>query len=71
MIMPRADRINRTDRKNSLLASPMIHVSRMFRMIHTCRMVIMMFVSRTIPIIRMTPVSPENTAGSGEQGDAG
>jgi hypothetical protein len=49
----------------------MIGITRMFPMIHTCRMVIMMFVSRTTAIVWMTSVLPENAPGSGEQGAGG
>ena len=45
----------------------MIHVPRMFTMIHTRRSV----GSRTVPIALVIPVSRENTSGNREQGDAG
>ena len=49
----------------------MIHVSRMFPMIHTGRMFLLAASSWTIPIVRMIPVAAENTSGSSEQGDGG
>jgi hypothetical protein len=52
-------------------AFPMIHVSRMFPMIHTGRMFLMAASSWTIPIVRMIPVTAENTSGGSEQGDGG
>jgi len=49
----------------------MINISRMFSMIHTRRMFIIMGISRTVPILRMIAVAGENAASGGEQGEAG
>jgi hypothetical protein len=46
----------------------MIHIARIFLVIPATSQ---MFVSQTIPIIRMIPVSGKNTAGDGEQGETG
>jgi hypothetical protein len=70
MILPRAHRINRPDGKKSSLADLMIRITGIFAVIHARQLVVMMLIHWTA-IIRMIPVSGENAAGDGEQGDAG
>jgi hypothetical protein len=49
---------------------PMILISRMFPMIHTCRMIVMLGKSRTTLIVRTVSVSGEHDAtGGGEKGE--
>ena len=46
----------------------MIRVSRVIPMIHVWRMVIMMLISRMIPVATVIPAAAENTPGRSEQG---
>ena len=48
----------------------MIRITGIFAVIHARQLVVMMLIHWTA-IIRMIPVSGENAAGDGEQGDAG